>query len=517
MRNTETAVAWRYHEATKHSYTSVRAGTRQLDWDTRPIPFKAYPDLPSIPLPLELRPSGMLALTAIAQMPLPSDEEVIPDLRQLAHLLRFSAGITKRKTYARGEILLRAASCTGALYEIEVYIVCQDLPGLSAGVYHFDPAKFALHCLRAGDCRGVLARATAWEPAITHAPLTLIHTGIYWRNAWKYRTRTYRHFGWDNGTMLANTLATSAALHLPARVVCGFVDGTVNALLTLDSDREVAFSMVPIGRVLHAPPDPPEAPAVVPSNPPHFAGEVDYPIMREMHGASTLTTSEDVTSWHMQKLSPKPSPPQGNLVPLRPLAEEDVPPRPLEEVVLRRGSTRQFRRDASISFEALSTILFRSTQGISADFLEPPGALLNDLYLIVHAVDGLTAGAYTLHRDPWALELLRAGQFREKAGYLGLEQALAADASAVVFFIADLHRILDRFGNRGYRAAQLEAGIVGGKLYLAAYALGLGATGLTFYDDDVVEFFSPHAIGKSAIFMVALGKGVKRQGTHPAR
>ena len=70
---------------------------------------------------------------------------------------------------------------------------------------------------------------------------------------------------------------------------------------------------------------------------------------------------------------------------------------------------------------------------------------------------------------------------------------------------------LERFGNRGYRAVQLEAGILGGKLYLAAYAQRLGATGLTFYDDDVVEFFSPHAQGKSAIFLMALGHGQKRR------
>ena len=56
---------------------------------------------------------------------------------------------------------------------------------------------------------------------------------------------------------------------------------------------------------------------------------------------------------------------------------------------------------------------------------------------------------------------------------------------------------------------QLEAGIIGGKLYLGAYALRLGATGLTFFDDDVTNFFSPHAAGKSAIFLVAIGKGVK--------
>jgi hypothetical protein len=80
-----------------------------------------------------------------------------------------------------------------------------------------------------------------------------------------------------------------------------------------------------------------------------------------------------------------------------------------------------------------------------------------------------------------------------------------------IFFLADLRPILQRFGNRGYRALQLEAGILGGKLYLGAYAQRLGASGLTFYDDDVIRFFSPHAEGKSAIFLVAVGNSAKRK------
>ena len=107
--------------------------------------------------------------------------------------------------------------------------------------------------------------------------------------------------------------------------------------------------------------------------------------------------------------------------------------------------------------------------------------------------------------------MLREGEFRDQAGDLGLEQALPADASANVFFLTDLAPILERFGNRGYRLAQLEAAINGGRLYLASYALRLGATGLTFYDDDVTDFFSPHAAGKSAMFLVALGHSVKRR------
>jgi SagB-type dehydrogenase family enzyme len=126
------------------------------------------------------------------------------------------------------------------------------------------------------------------------------------------------------------------------------------------------------------------------------------------------------------------------------------------------------------------------------------------------AVEGLSPGAYFFRREEGSLELLKEGDFREHAAYLGLEQELPGDASVAVFFLADLRRILERFGNRGYRATQLEAGILGGKLYLAAYAQRFGASGLTFFDDDVTNFFSPHAGGKSAIFLAAVGKSARR-------
>ena len=187
-----------------------------------------------------------------------------------------------------------------------------------------------------------------------------------------------------------------------------------------------------------------------------------------------------------------------------------MPRDPIEQVILRRGSTRKFAR-SPITLPQLSTMLDRATRGVPADFLDPPGAQLNHLYLIVHAVEGLPPGAYVFHRSRGLLECLKQENFRAAAGYLGLEQELPADAAVDIFFLADLRPILQRFGNRGYRAVQLEAGILGGKLYLAAYAQRLGATGLTFFDDDVVRFFSPHAEGKSAIFLVAVGHSAKHK------
>jgi SagB-type dehydrogenase family enzyme len=235
-----------------------------------------------------------------------------------------------------------------------------------------------------------------------------------------------------------------------------------------------------------------------------------------MHEASSLETEEEIKTWREEaKQSVGRRKDEGGkqerLFPLQPLGEEETPRDTIEEVIQRRGSTREFSR-ASIAFAQLSTMLDRATRGIPADFLSMTGESLNELYLIVHAVDELPSGAYVLRRDERALELLKEGDFRREAGYLGLGQEIPADCSVNVYFLADLNRALECFGNRGYRAAQLEASITGGKLYLAAYALGLGASGLTFFDDDVTEFFSPHAAGKSVMFLIALGKSARKKG-----
>ena len=83
--------------------------------------------------------------------------------------------------------------------------------------------------------------------------------------------------------------------------------------------------------------------------------------------------------------------------------------------------------------------------------------------------------------------------------------------------MADLAGALGTWDDRGYRAAQLEAGIVAGKIYLGTHAYGYGATGLTFYDDEVTSFFSPHAAGKSCMLVVAVGESIRRPDLRPTR
>jgi SagB-type dehydrogenase family enzyme len=511
MRNSELAATWRYHDGTKHSQESLRRSRHVLDWSNRPLPYKIYESLPAIPLPTDFAPSAIPALDAIAASGEEPAGERVPDLATLARLCYFANGVTKRLRRGDQEIAFRAAACTGALFHVEVYLVCGELPDLAAGVYHFGAHDNGLRRLRAGDFRQALVEATGGEPAVAAAPVVAICTSTFWRNAWKYQARAYRHSFWDAGTILANLLAVAAAAELPARVVLGFADAEVNRLLDVDPEREEAIALVALGRTQQEPNAAASMPPLGFPTAPLSRYEVTYPEIQRMHAASSLDSGSEAAAWRGAMPLRTPLPPAEPPIALRPIDTGHLPDEPIETVIRRRGSTRRFRQ-APIGAGQLTTILDRATRGFSADFLAPEADSLGDAYLIVNAVEGLRAGTYVLHREPLALEALTEGDYREVAGHLALDQDLGADAAANLYVLTALEPVLERFGNRGYRAAQLAAAITAGKLYLAAYALGIGATGLTFFDDEVTDFFSPHAADKGVMFLLAAGVPDRRRG-----
>jgi SagB-type dehydrogenase family enzyme len=503
--NDETDLAREYHRRTAHSPASVRASGRQLEWDVKPSPFKIYPDLPALALPRDVPPLDADTFAALSG-PVPPAARL--DRDRLAALLFFTAGVTRRASYpGGGEMYFRAAPSTGALYQTEVYVVAGDVDGVPAGVHHYSPGDHALRALRDGDFRAVPAVAAA-DDDLAAAGATIVLSGIYWRNTWKYGARGYRHLFWDSGTMLANLLAAAKTLGLPARIVTGFVEREVNGLLGIDPATEGALVLVPVGE--------PRAPAPVAPVVAPLAHRVialssrvdDEPLLREAYEVSSLDSEAEVMDWRERPAPTRDAPPAVAETVALP-APRAAAGRSLGDTILARGSTRRFSGEA-ITLAELSSALFHATRPGLADV--PDG--LVDLYVAVHAVDGLPPGAYAYRPREHALDLLKAGDVRADSAFLCLEQALGGAGSATVFFLADLARVLERFGNRGYRLANLEAGLIGGRLYLTAYAQRFGATGLTFYDDDVVRFFSPHAAGKDAIFVTAVGRSV-RAGAGP--
>ena len=510
MSNHDINAARTYHAMTNHTRQRVSQNRDVLDPSNRPLPYKIYSSLAPLILPTNIPARPTPALAALAAPHVSSSSEQVPNRDDLARLCFFSNGVTNVLKRSGREYAMRAAACTGALFHIELYLVCGSLADLAAGVYHYSAHDHALRQLRAGDFRSVLIEASAAEPSVVHAPVIALFTSTFWRNAYKYRARAYRHTFWDTGTILANALALATALELPARIVLGFVDERVNGLLGIDGEHEATVSLLSLGHTEQFPPEaPPLSPLSLPTVP-LSTYEVAHPGIVTLHRESSLSTPQEVAEWRDGPPLSFPHPMLSTPVSLQPSPLQELPTDALETVIRRRGSTRRFTHDP-ISFTQLSTLLTYSLRGIAADCFDPTGTPLSTLYLIANAVEGLNAGTYVLHDQQYALEQLKAGTFRNAARFLSLGQDLGGDAAVTIYFLVDLDTMLTRFGNRGYRVAQLEAAILAGKMYLTAYALSLGATGLTFFDNDVVDFFSPQSAGKSVLFLIALGHPMKKR------
>ncbi len=485
-----------FHEVTKHSYTSVRSSPHYLDWDIKPLPYKIYPGAASVALPRDLSLSPTPALAALSSY-VPADFSAPIETSALTRILFCADGLTRHKRLGADDYHFRAAPSAGALYPIEVYVAAGNVEGLETGLYHFSPADLRMAGLRRGDWRSYIANAAAKRPSILRARAVIALSAIYWRSEWKYRARAYRYCYWDAGTLLANLLAAAAAEEISAEVITAFEDPALEALLGTDGEREGMIALIALGRTDEPAPPSPEVEPLALETIPLSSNEVAYPDLVKIHRESRLLTADEVATVSAAKLDSAPPPSNANALRLETVTSEDS--RGLGETILRRGSSRAFAQDA-ISAEELATIMAASSEHPQADF-----PALTDTYLIVNAAEGLEPGACYYNRQSRAFELLKAGNFRGEAGYLCLEQPLGMDCSALVVYMADLERALNALGNRGYGDAHLEAGILGGRAYLAAYSLGRGATGLTFYDDDTTKFFEPHAKGKSPLLMVALG------------
>jgi SagB-type dehydrogenase family enzyme len=488
MGNRDLEAARRFHDLTKHSYTSVRSTPHLLDWENRPIPYKIYPQAPAVMLPRDLGLSPMPALEAISAT-VAAQTGIGIDLEVLTRILFCAGGLTRSRQVNGEEYHFRAAASAGALYPVEIYVATAEVEGLAPGLYHFSPADLKLRALRAGDFRANIAGASAGRRSLGEARAILILSTLFWRSAWKYRARAYRYCYWDIGTMLANLLAAANAEGLASEVVTAFVDRQLETLIGADGQREGVVCAVALGKTTPARAPAAAIDAIAHESLPLSPSEVSYPELVRLHRESQLASSDEVRSIAVEAAAdPDSSAPPPSERGLR-----------LGETILRRGATRRFS-DEALPAADLREILAASDRQLACDF-----APQCEAYLIVNAVEGMEPGAYFQARGADRLELIKHGDFRGNAGYLCLEQPIGAECSVLICYLANLERALAESGNRGYRDVHLEAGVRGGRAWLASFALGHGATGLTFYDDDTAGFFGAHANGKSPILMVAVG------------
>jgi hypothetical protein len=90
--------------------------------------------------------------------------------------------------------------------------------------------------------------------------------------------------------------------------------------------------------------------------------------------------------------------------------------------------------------------------------------------------------------------------------FVAYDQGLARDAG----FVAVSATRIAGLDDRGYRDAQLAAGLVEGRLHLAAYAQGAGASGMTFLDSEI-----PALLGEPVDGLLLTCVGVPEYASRP--
>jgi len=205
---------------------------------------------------------------------------------------------------------------------------------------------------------------------------------------------------------------------------------------------------------------------------------VSFPLAEAAHAAGALGDADAVRAWRSEADGEEPR-----------LDREA-----LAGAIRRRTSVRRYSSGALPRAE-LTELLAWSEAPVPADAPRVVRQLVT-----VAAVEGLEPGVYDAQ-----LNLLHAreeAELREAIGFAAMEQDHPRDAAVNVFQMADIGAVVERLGDRGYRWAQLEAGIRAGRVQIGAFARGWGAAASTFFDDEVSRELGTT---DSPLLMVAVG------------
>ncbi|HYP12695.1 MAG TPA: SagB/ThcOx family dehydrogenase [Bryobacteraceae bacterium] len=473
---------------TKHSVASLKQASHALDWSNMPDPFRHYEGVPVLDLPADPPAPETPVLELLGSLHGSTTAGDGPTF--LSQLLFYSAAISaSRRAPSTGyRYALRVNPSSGNLHPTEFHFVTRGLKDWPDGMYHYRPSAHMAEQRALGHFE--------WNWSRTGAPVVFILTSIVSREAWKYGDRAYRYCLHDMGHAWQ-------ALSLAARAM-----GCDSVAFAHFPDEEIAhscrlhFDEWPMLVVMLCGPYVPVREAQS-GNPVWYGGhanqlspkEVARPRIHDFHRATKVSVGLHGIP------AAEPAPIGSGEIRLPPPASTR---RPFGEVARMRRSALDFTGGLqSMSLEQLSALLGGAVELFSADFAT---ARFIQLYLYSHRVDALQPGVYRFWERAMELELVRSGDQRVQAAGLSLGQDLAGNACVAFSMVADIERAVRAYGDRGYRYVHFEAGAIGQRLYVAAEALGLAATGIgAFFDDKVHEYLSLAPEQGQVVYHFAVG------------
>jgi SagB-type dehydrogenase family enzyme len=482
-------MTWReYHERTKHSFASLRLTPRFLDWANMPNPFRHYEGVPVLDLPAD-PPTPQVPAIEVLQgrtgATLASDGAAY-----LSQLMFYSASISASKrvpstgyTYA-----LRVNPSSGNLHPTEFHFCTRGLVEWPDGLYHYRPSSHM------AEQRGIGEFAQKFTE--NASPLVFVLTSIAWREAWKYGNRAYRYCLHDVGHAWEALTLAARSMGCESYAMGHFLDDKVAQECQFPRDEWPMLIITFQGPAMPIKKSQPVDKVLFGGQANRLSDElVTFPLIEKIHEATKLRAETRIPS------SGEPDSIGRGDFPL-PYGVTTAPT--FGDVARLRRSALDFRGgEEAISLSRLATILAATTAPLSADFAT---VRFVQLYLYIHRVNGLAPGVYRYWPDHSELEKVKEGDQRLVAASLSLGQDLAGNACVAFSMIGDLEAAVRSYGDRGYRYVHFEAGATGQRMYLAAEACGLRATGIgAFFDDEVHRYLSVTPQQGQVIYHFAIG------------
>lgn len=486
----------------------VRPSDLEVDWEDAPLPYKLYRGLPVISLPAEI------PMTLRDHKVRSDDQE--PSISQWGAVLWYTFGITQvsqtvlpvstetEESYPI-QSNRRFLPSGGALYPSELYLYLKS-SSIAHGIYHYDVAHHRLVLLREGNFDQYLSSALGvdcHDPGFWGAVFV---TTYFWKNFYKYHHFSYRLQGLDAGVLLGQLLAATNELGISANLHYQFLDRAINHLLGISDQEESTYAVVSLLRPTEAIRDSLEVLLPKPQSdvtatyvttlveeisPPHYVRSKrikDFALLLKMNEAAMLEStrsflhSESSTGTEEQR-RPFTTGSETRIA----LPAIDPSDADFADYCRQRFSPEMDFVRRKVSLDQVSRVLldaigaFSDRHDLGAKQVDLTGRLA--LYVCVNHVDGLPDGAY--HYDPRVHELcaIQIGDHRShlQAG-MTLDNVNLHQVPLCFHVVGDRDHLARKWGYRGYRMQQMEAGIIVHRLLMAAFRCGMGGHPLLGYD-----------------------------------
>ena len=394
-------------------------------------------------------------------------------------------------TYGRG------TASGGGIYPAELYWVCGASGPAHPGLYHYDPAHHALARVMSGNMTRNIQTAVFNHPTALATDQFLLLTLGLWKNTFKYKSFGYHLATHDLGVLLGSFHFMSSYFQTPLQPLLWFQDEALNHLLGIDTLVESVFAVIPLALV----------PSFSPARSAHWSRETERDaeqarplILRNSFQSSPHITRfpiiEEVHKATLVNNAPRPDPISDAICEEIGSADACIPLPPPPFVHLqgkisdafryRQSSFGRFSRQKPLSRLDLAALLFLSAAAGCArtDLKHADGhSPFTRLAVFVNNVENIPPGAYIYDSLQHGLCPIHQG---DVAPFLQANYMLAnynlAETAALITVIGNPTRMLETYGSRGYRALNIEAGMITQTIYLVATALSLGCGAALGFD-----------------------------------